>query len=115
MKFRPLHDRVVVRRIEADQKTAGGIYEVNIGAKAAVYKVFNPNLQWPDVCPPGEIASSGVAAIKNDLLNVNSALFPTSSTCVSMNKPVSAHTVDALLAGSISAPADGKTWASRGV
>ena len=25
MKFRPLHDRVVVRRIEADQKTAGGI------------------------------------------------------------------------------------------
>jgi len=25
MKFRPLHDRVVVRRLEADQKTAGGI------------------------------------------------------------------------------------------
>jgi len=25
MKFRPLHDRVVVRRIEADQKTPGGI------------------------------------------------------------------------------------------
>ena len=25
MKFRPLHDRVVVRRIEADEKTAGGI------------------------------------------------------------------------------------------
>ena len=25
MHFRPLHDRVVVRRIEADQKTAGGI------------------------------------------------------------------------------------------
>jgi chaperonin GroES len=25
MKFRPLHDRVVVRRIEADQKTTGGI------------------------------------------------------------------------------------------
>jgi chaperonin GroES len=25
MKFRPLHDRVVVRRIEADKKTAGGI------------------------------------------------------------------------------------------
>ncbi len=25
MTFRPLHDRVVVRRIEADQKTAGGI------------------------------------------------------------------------------------------
>ena len=25
MKFRPLHDRVVVRRIYAEQKTAGGI------------------------------------------------------------------------------------------
>ena len=25
MKFRPLHDRVVVRRIESDQKTPGGI------------------------------------------------------------------------------------------
>jgi chaperonin GroES len=25
MKFRPLHDRVVVRRIEEDTKTAGGI------------------------------------------------------------------------------------------
>jgi chaperonin GroES len=25
MKFRPLHDRVVVRRIEAEQKTKGGI------------------------------------------------------------------------------------------
>ena len=25
MKFRPLHDRVVVRRIQADEKTKGGI------------------------------------------------------------------------------------------
>ena len=25
MQFRPLHDRVVVRRIDADEKTAGGI------------------------------------------------------------------------------------------
>jgi chaperonin GroES len=25
MKFRPLHDRVVIRRIEEEQKTAGGI------------------------------------------------------------------------------------------
>jgi len=25
MKFRPLHDRVVVKRIEAEGKTAGGI------------------------------------------------------------------------------------------
>jgi chaperonin GroES len=25
MKFRPLHDRIVVRRVEADEKTSGGI------------------------------------------------------------------------------------------
>ena len=25
MKFRPLHDRVVVKRVDAEQKTAGGI------------------------------------------------------------------------------------------
>ena len=25
MKFRPLHDRIVVRRIDADERTAGGI------------------------------------------------------------------------------------------
>ncbi|HTZ68680.1 MAG TPA: co-chaperone GroES, partial [Roseiarcus sp.] len=25
MKFRPLHDRVVVRRLEQEEKTAGGI------------------------------------------------------------------------------------------
>ncbi len=25
MHFRPLHDRVLVRRVEADEKTAGGI------------------------------------------------------------------------------------------
>ncbi len=25
MKFRPLHDRVVVRRVTAEEKTAGGI------------------------------------------------------------------------------------------
>jgi chaperonin GroES len=25
MKFRPLHDRVVVRRVESEERTAGGI------------------------------------------------------------------------------------------
>ena len=25
MEFRPLHDRVLIRRIESDEKTAGGI------------------------------------------------------------------------------------------
>ncbi len=26
MKFRPLHDRILVKRIDAEQKTAGGLY-----------------------------------------------------------------------------------------
>jgi chaperonin GroES len=25
MKFRPLHDRVLIRRVDADERTAGGI------------------------------------------------------------------------------------------
>ncbi|MEX0582318.1 MAG: co-chaperone GroES [Sneathiella sp.] len=29
MKFRPLHDRVLVKRIEAEEKTAGGIILVD--------------------------------------------------------------------------------------
>jgi co-chaperonin GroES (HSP10) len=29
MKFRPLHDRVVVKRIDAEEKSAGGIKERN--------------------------------------------------------------------------------------
>jgi chaperonin GroES len=33
MKFRPLHDRVVVRRIEAEEKTAGGIIIIPDTAK----------------------------------------------------------------------------------
>ena len=28
MKFRPLHDRVVVKRIDAEEKTAGGLEDV---------------------------------------------------------------------------------------
>jgi len=27
MKFRPLHDRVVIKRIEAEEKTSGGIID----------------------------------------------------------------------------------------
>ena len=30
MKFRPLHDRVVVRRLEEDSKTAGGRIQYQI-------------------------------------------------------------------------------------
>ena len=33
MKFRPLHDRVVVRRLEGEEKTAGGIIIIPDSAK----------------------------------------------------------------------------------
>ena len=33
MKFRPLHDRIVVKRIEAEEKTAGGIIIIPDSAK----------------------------------------------------------------------------------
>jgi co-chaperonin GroES (HSP10) len=36
MKFRPLHDRVVVRRIDAEDKTAGGIIRPVEKANVAV-------------------------------------------------------------------------------
>ena len=38
MKFRPLHDRVVVRRIEAEEKSAGGIIIPDTGEGKAVAK-----------------------------------------------------------------------------
>jgi co-chaperonin GroES (HSP10) len=36
MKFRPLHDRVVVKRIEADEKSAGGIHHSGDRQRKAV-------------------------------------------------------------------------------
>ena len=40
MQFRPLHDRVVVKRIEAEEKTAGGIFLASAAQeKPEVYEV----------------------------------------------------------------------------
>src|ERR1017187_5907999 len=36
MKFRPLHDRVVVRRLDAEEKTAGGIIIPDTGKEKPV-------------------------------------------------------------------------------
>ncbi|TWG97231.1 Co-chaperonin GroES (HSP10) [Ochrobactrum sp. J50] len=36
MTFRPLHDRILVRRIEADEKTAGGIIIPEVQRVSAV-------------------------------------------------------------------------------
>src|SRR3977135_2419824 len=47
MKFRPLHDRVVVKRIEAEQKTAGGIIIPDTA------KEKPPQGQSPSVGPGG--------------------------------------------------------------
>ena len=35
MKFRPLHDRVLLERIEEDSKTAGGIIIPDLGKRKA--------------------------------------------------------------------------------
>jgi Chaperonin 10 Kd subunit len=42
MKFRPLHDRVVVKRIEAEEKSAGGII-IPDTAKEKVSTRFRPS------------------------------------------------------------------------
>ena len=59
MKIRPLHDRVLVRRIEQDQKTAGGIIipdtaqekpqegeVVAAGPEDPVFTLDNPDRAW---------------------------------------------------------------------
>ena len=48
MKFRPLHDRVVVRRIDAEEKTAGGII-IPDTAKERLLTIWAGGLLWvPD-------------------------------------------------------------------
>ena len=51
MAFRPLHDRVLVRRIEADEKTAGGII------------IPDTAMEKPQ---EGEIVAAGVGAKAED-------------------------------------------------
>jgi len=43
MKFRPLHDRVVVKRIDAEEKTAGGII-IPDNAKESPRRAKSPRL-----------------------------------------------------------------------
>ena len=56
MKFRPLHDRVVVTRIDADDKTAGGI----IIPDTAKEKPSEGELQIKFFAPIFQYASPGV-------------------------------------------------------
>ena len=47
MKFRPLHDRVVVQRTESEQKTAGGIIIPDtVKEKPMEGKRFGERLKW---------------------------------------------------------------------
>ena len=50
MGFRPLHDRVLVRRVEADEKSAGGIIIPDTAKEKPqegrlIQRAFRPNVQ----------------------------------------------------------------------
>jgi len=83
MAFRPLHDRVVVRRIEADQKTAGGIIipdsaqekpsegeivEVGEGARDEAGKRIAPDVKKGDRVLFGKWSGTEVKIDGEDLL-----------------------------------------------
>ena len=54
MKFRPLHDRVVVRRIEEDMKTTGGIIIPDTAKEKPMQGEVSPS----DPAPATRAASS---------------------------------------------------------
>jgi co-chaperonin GroES (HSP10) len=45
MKFRPLHDRVVVRRVDAEEKSAGGIIIPDTARKNPSKARWSPSVQ----------------------------------------------------------------------
>ena len=83
MKFRPLHDRVVVEPLTADQKTAGGIIipdtaqekpqqgkiiAVGTGARDDSGKVIKPDVKKGDVILYGKWSGTEVKIDGKDLL-----------------------------------------------
>ena len=46
MKFRPLHDRVVVKRIDAEDKTAGGIIIPDTASFPSVLVAATTRATW---------------------------------------------------------------------
>jgi chaperonin GroES len=83
MKFRPLHDRVLVERIEAEEKTAGGIIipdtakekpqegkvvAVGAGAKAEDGKVTPLDVKAGDTILFGKWSGTEVKVDGKDLL-----------------------------------------------
>src|ERR1700747_813513 len=84
-KFRPLHDRVVVRRIEADSKTAGGIIipdtakekpqegeviAVGPGGRAEGGKLVKPDVKAGDRVLFGKWSGTEVKLDGEDLLTM---------------------------------------------
>ncbi len=83
MNFRPLHDRVVVRRIEEDTKTAGGIIipetaqekpmqgeviAVGSGARDDAGKLIAPDVKAGDQVLFGKWSGTEVKIDGNDVL-----------------------------------------------
>jgi len=83
MNFRPLHDRVVVRRIEEDTKTAGGIIipetaqekpmqgevvAVGSGARDEAGKLIAPDVKAGDQVLFGKWSGTEVKIDGNDML-----------------------------------------------
>ena len=83
MKFRPLHDRVVIRRIEEDEKTAGGIIipdtakekpsqgevvAVGPGARNEKGEIVAPDVKVGDVVLFGKWSGTEVKIDGQDLL-----------------------------------------------
>src|SRR3546814_13366378 len=83
MKFRPLHDRVVIRRIEEDEKTAGGIIipdtakekpsqgevvAVGPGARNEKSETIAPDVKVGDVVLYGKWAGTEVKIDGKELL-----------------------------------------------
>ena len=86
MAFRPLHDRVLVRRVEAEEKTAGGIIipdsakekpaegeivAVGSGAKAEDGKVTPLDVKAGDRVLFGKWSGTEVKVDGEDLLIIN--------------------------------------------
>ena len=83
MKFRPLHDRVVVRRIEAEEKTKGGIIipdtakekpqegeiiAVGLGARDEAGRINAPDVKTGDRVLFGKWSGTEVKIDGQDLL-----------------------------------------------
>ena len=83
MKFRPLHDRVVVKALDAEEKTAGGIIipdtaqekpmqgkviAVGPGGRGDDGKIFKPDVKKGDVILYGKWSGTEVKIDGEDLL-----------------------------------------------